>query len=146
LGFGKYRKNLNERQADPIILPAWVGFRDEDNRRWAARRTTEWPTQKFSWRDLTIKNMTGIAVNGFFEYRIVPMVGTPGNLRERNDLEVRTNPVLLTYDFGGAKVFFNRGIISKQGLVRKITGPQGTPNYGELARKSIFIHVLLRLN
>jgi phosphatidylserine/phosphatidylglycerophosphate/cardiolipin synthase-like enzyme len=135
LGFGIYRTNLNDRQANPIILPAWVGFRGEDNRRWAARRTTEWPIQKFSWRDLTIKNLTGFAVNGFFEYRIVPMVGTPGNLRERNDLEVRTNPVLLTYDFGGVKVFFNRGIISKQGLVRKITEPQGTPNYGELARR-----------
>src|SRR5271166_6633575 len=50
-------------------LPAWVGFQGEQNPDWTARTTSEWPVQKFSWKDLA-------AIRGkTYGYRVVPMLG-----------------------------------------------------------------------
>src|SRR5215469_11755982 len=56
-------------------LPAWVGFQGEQNPNWTARTTSEWPIQKYGWKDL-------VATPGAsYGYRIAPMVGEPGNLK-----------------------------------------------------------------
>ena len=54
---------------------AWVGFKGDSNKNWQAQTTEVWPVQKFHWKDLTAKR------GGLYQYRIVPMLGTPGHLR-----------------------------------------------------------------
>jgi phosphatidylserine/phosphatidylglycerophosphate/cardiolipin synthase-like enzyme len=114
LGFGIYRNDLSSGTTVP--LPAWVGFRSDTNANWQPRTTEVWPVQKFSWKDLTAKR------GGLYQYRILPMVGTPGNLQPAPSPVWETNPVHLTPDRGDAFTFFNRGILSTQSLAHQLPG------------------------
>ena len=35
-------------------LPAWVGFKGQNNPAWTRKDTEVWPVQKFEWKDLTL--------------------------------------------------------------------------------------------
>ena len=56
LGFEVSRQ---DNAADPngtwTALPAWVGFKGQNNPQWQPKTTTVWPIQKFEWKDLTAK-------------------------------------------------------------------------------------------
>jgi phosphatidylserine/phosphatidylglycerophosphate/cardiolipin synthase-like enzyme len=105
-------------------LPAWVGFEGEKNPDWTAKTTAVWPIQKFEWKDLTAEH------GKTFAYRIVPMAGTPGNLKPQLDRALYTQTVTLTPTRGSFSTYFNRGILSTQFLARQIPpGPNGQPNY-----------------
>lgn len=128
LGFAVYRTDLSSGLTAP--LPAWVGFSGESNDDWKPRTTEQWPIQKFSWRDLTAKR------GGFYQYRIVPMIGKPGDLQPRDDLAVTSNAVHLSPERGAFSTYFNRGILSTQHLVHQIpAGPTGSPNYKQLTNR-----------
>jgi phosphatidylserine/phosphatidylglycerophosphate/cardiolipin synthase-like enzyme len=116
LGFAIYRTDLSSGTTAP--LPAWVGFKGDSNRDWRPRETTAWPVQKFHWKDLTAKR------GGMYQYRIVPLVGTPGSLQAAATPTWETNPVHLTPDRGEAFTFFNRGILSTQSLAHQL--PRGS--------------------
>jgi phosphatidylserine/phosphatidylglycerophosphate/cardiolipin synthase-like enzyme len=121
LGFAVYRTDLNSGTTVP--LPAWVGFKGDSNANWKPSTTEVWPVQKFNWKDLTAKR------GGLYQYRIVPMVGTPGNLKPAASPTWETNPVHLTPDRGEVFTFFNRGIFSTQSLAHQLPqGPNG-PEY-----------------
>jgi phosphatidylserine/phosphatidylglycerophosphate/cardiolipin synthase-like enzyme len=113
------------------VLPAWVGFKGQENPEWRPRDTSEWPVQKFSWRDLT-------ATPGqTFRYEIVPMLRDV----DGNDLRLTpdpapenallTNEVRLTKSFadGAVTACFNNGILSTQFLAHTLldvaSGPGG---------------------
>jgi phosphatidylserine/phosphatidylglycerophosphate/cardiolipin synthase-like enzyme len=126
LGFEVSRQ---EGGAEPngnwIPLPAWVGFKGQKNPTWTAHTTSEWPIQKFEWKDLT-------ATRGkTYGYRIVPMTGAPGRLRPRGDLALYAKPVALTPKCSKSfSAYFNRGILSTQFVAHQIKpGPSGAPNY-----------------
>src|SRR5262245_9335195 len=72
LGFAIERIDVATGKAE--ALPAWVGFRPDENPDWERGTTLRWPVQKYSWKDLTISRKRK------YRYRIIPMVGTPGNL------------------------------------------------------------------
>ena len=72
LGFAVNRTD-SVGQSTP--LPGWVGFKGGSNPDWVHKDTTVWPVQKFNWRDFTAKR------GGVYTYDIVPMIGTPNNLR-----------------------------------------------------------------
>lgn len=112
LGFAIYRTDLSAGTTEP--LPAWVGFKGDTNADWKANSTEHWPVQKFHWKDLTAK--TG----GSYQYLIVPMVGTPGNLKAAPSPTWKTNPVHLTPDRGDVQTYFNRGILSTQSLSHQL--------------------------
>jgi phosphatidylserine/phosphatidylglycerophosphate/cardiolipin synthase-like enzyme len=112
LGFAIYRTDLSSGTTVP--LPAWVGFRGDANANWQPRTTEVWPVQKFSWKDLTAKP------GGLYQYRILPMVGTPGSLTPAPAPIWETNPVHLTPDRGEALTYFNRGILSTQSLSHQL--------------------------
>ena len=125
LGFAVYRIDLNSRQT--AVLPAWVGFKGQSNKDWHPSTTEVWPVQKFNWRDLTARR------DGFYQYKIVPMIGSPGSLTPLADHTIATNPVHLTPNRGSLFSYFNRGILSTQSLAHQIpSGPGGQPNYRKL--------------
>lgn len=128
LGFAIYR--LEENSDQPVPLPAWVGFEREAGAGHEQKTTEVWPVQKYSWRDLTAKR------GGTFSYRIVPMVGAPGNLTPLKEKALTAGPVTLTPHHGSLDVYFNRGILSTQALTRSLPkGPSGKPNAGVLRER-----------
>ena len=94
----------------------------------STRTTEQWPIQKFNWRDLTA------AGGKSYQYQIVPMVGTPDNLKPREDLALTSPTISLRPNCGdNILAYFNRGILSTQSLVHNL--PQsgtGSPDYKTL--------------
>lgn len=132
LGFEVSRQ---EGDADPngnwVPLPAWVGFKGQSNPTWQRHETTEWPIQKFEWKDLT-------ATRGkSYGFRIVPMVGAPGRLKPKSDQALYTDVVKLTPACSQSFfVYFNRGILSTQFIAHQVKpGPSGAPNFKVLTER-----------
>ena len=110
-----------------VSLPAWVGFKGEKNPAWQARTTTQWPIQKFAWKDLTADR------GRRYGYRIVPMTGKPGGLVPNMAQALYTNVVPLTPECGSFSAYFNRGILSTQFIAHQVApGPRGEPNFKTL--------------
>ncbi len=131
LGFCVSRIDLQSRVED--IPPGWVGFKEHNPSEVSEPRTTmECPVQKFNWRDFTAKR------GGFYQYKVVPMVGTEDNLKPHEDpsCTLLTNPVNLNSRCGDISVFFNRGIIATQAVTRSLSkSTSGNPNYKELVNR-----------
>jgi phosphatidylserine/phosphatidylglycerophosphate/cardiolipin synthase-like enzyme len=124
LGFAVYRMPKGGTEE---ALPAWVGFKGDSNPDWKAKTTETWPIQKFTWRDLTAKS------GETYVYRIVPMVGTPGDLKPLSDRVMTTEAVTVTPDRGDCFAYFNRGILSTQFLARQLPhDPSGAPSFTAL--------------
>jgi phosphatidylserine/phosphatidylglycerophosphate/cardiolipin synthase-like enzyme len=127
LGFAIFRIDLDDASKKPEPLPAFVCFGPPGTS--TKRRTTvECPIQKFQWRDLFVRR------DGKYQYRVVPMVGTPKNLKPRDDLALTTNeaqvgPVCGKY----FQAYFNRGILSTQSLAHKAAalGSKSKPNFAK---------------
>lgn len=121
LGFAVHRLDLNA--GTEAVLPALARFKDVAV---DVEQTTEQaPIQKFWWKDLHARR------GGHFRYRIVPMGGAPGNLQPLAGVEaLLTNTVAITHDRGLFKVFFNRGIVASQSIVKSL----GTPSAARLLR------------
>lgn len=131
LGFTVIRHDSQTGESAPI--PAMVGFpgaKADAGKRF--KTTNDWPVQKFAWKDL-------FATRGrTYWYEIIPMIGTPGNLRPDRTRALRTNAVTLSPDHGSCKVFFNRGIISTQAIAKALPkGKSGLPNSNALKKAII---------
>lgn len=131
LGFNVIRHDANSNHQEP--LPAMVGFPTSDGSKTKKaagqtfRDTSVWPVQKYAWKDLFAKR------GGTYWYEVVPMLGTPGNLKPDSAKAMRTNSVTLDSNQGDCSVFFNRGIISTQAVARSLTkSKSGVPNTKEL--------------
>jgi phosphatidylserine/phosphatidylglycerophosphate/cardiolipin synthase-like enzyme len=127
LGFNIVRHDATSNHPEP--LPAMVGFPSpgRSKTKKAAgqtfRDTSVWPVQKYAWKDLFARR------GGTYWYEVVPMLGTPGNLKPDAAKAMRTNSVTLDSNQGDCSVFFNRGIISTQAVARSLTkGKSGLPN------------------
>ena len=120
LGFAVNRTD-SVGQSTP--LPAWVGFKGGSNPDWVHKDTTVWPVQKFNWRDFTAKR------GGVYTYDIVPMIGTPNNLRADTSKRLTTDHVTLTPTRGSFSVYFTNGILATQALTHIVPqGGSGGPN------------------
>jgi phosphatidylserine/phosphatidylglycerophosphate/cardiolipin synthase-like enzyme len=128
LGFAIYR--IDDKSQTRLPLPAWVGFKTEDNRDWQPKTTEQWPIQKFNWSDFEAPR------GGTYKYEVVPMIGEPDNLKPRNELALSSNTVQLSPICGDFSAYFNRGILSTQSLVHSIpTGPSGRPDFREIVNR-----------
>ena len=114
LGFNIVRENLTDNKSEP--LPAWVGFEGETNPGHKSKDTSVWPIQKYNWKDLIAER------DKTYKYKIIPMIGTPGNLSPISDpaMILETNEVSISEVKGKIKAYFNRGIISTQSLSNKL--------------------------
>jgi PLD-like domain len=129
LGFSVIRHEVGSNRSQ--ALPAMVGFSSDT--REAGKRfrdTNVWPVQKYSWKDLFAKR------GGSYWYEIVPMIGSPGDLKADATRGMRTNTVTLDTKHGDCSVFFNRGIISTQAIAASLPkGKSGLPNTGVLQKR-----------
>lgn len=121
LGFAVYRGDVHAGSWQ--ALPAMATF---DGKPPPAGQTTEQaPVQKFWWKDL------GARRGGMYQYRVVPLGGTPGNLKPLPGAEpLVTNAVSLTPDRGLFQAYFNRGIVATQAVTHAL----GTPSAARLLR------------
>src|SRR6266849_1779440 len=106
LGFSVIRHDAKTQRKQ--ALPAMVGFSSDtaEGKKAAAskfRDTNAWPVQKYAWKDLFAER------GGTYWYEIVPMIGTPGDLKPDMAKAMRTNSVSLDSKRGDCSVFFNRG-------------------------------------
>jgi phosphatidylserine/phosphatidylglycerophosphate/cardiolipin synthase-like enzyme len=119
IGFTVHRLRANGT-SEP--LPAYVGFAGQTNPAWKARTTDEWPVQKFAWKDLFAPAGEELS------YEIVALRG-PSSAPQRlpGFQPLRTNEVVVTPERQGAKIWFNRGVISTQFTARALTGGKVVP-------------------
>ncbi|MDF3831426.1 phospholipase D-like domain-containing protein [Cupriavidus basilensis] len=118
-------------------LAAWVAFEGQSNPDWLPETTSVWPVQKFTWRDLTVRQRRDEAslrpADPVVKYRIRPVArmrddlqpipapaeaqytGTPLPLGYL-DQGIETANVKVTGDFGEVQAAFNSGILSTQWL------------------------------
>jgi len=106
-------RRINVATGEKKALPAYLPFPGQETAGsgWTARTTDEWPIQGFKWKDFGGKSGES------YKYEIVPMVGTPDNLKPAEAMAVVTNEVSRSQDCGAfIKACFNRGILSTQKL------------------------------
>jgi hypothetical protein len=138
LGFEVTRVYSDGRER---ILAAWAPFKGQSNPDFNAQDTSVWPIQKFCWRDLTVRQgRDGTTVReGEVElrYRIRPLVKQTAGLESvpvvlKKDYEgdplplsffdegFTTDPVKVTKHFGEFESTFTNGILSNQGLSKRL--------------------------
>lgn len=131
------------------VLPSWVAFKTQSNPDWEAQDTSVWPTQKFSWRDLTLRRSRDSLATRSGPLRVryeirpvgpmqpgltpVPVTETarPGRYQGKpiplafyGDA-VETDEIVATNDLGEVSVGFNNGILSTQNLRKQLNTPAG---------------------
>ena len=109
LGFAIHQIDIDANNKD-TVLPALARFENQDK---TLKLTTEQaPIQKFWWKDLFARR------GGTYQYRIVPMGGTPGaTLTPLQGVEpLVSNKITLTEKRPPFSAYFNRGIVATQAL------------------------------
>jgi hypothetical protein len=113
LGFAIHQIDVDAGNKE-TVLPALARFADQDK---TAKLTTEQaPVQKFWWKDL-------FAERGHtYQYRIVPMGGTPGQTLTplAGVTPLTSNKVTLTPSRPPFSAYFNRGITATQALSKAL--------------------------
>jgi phosphatidylserine/phosphatidylglycerophosphate/cardiolipin synthase-like enzyme len=109
LGFAVHQIDIDANNKE-TVLPALARFENQDK---TLKLTTEQaPIQKFWWKDLFAKR------GGTYQYRIVPMGGTPGGILTplKDVAPLVSNKITLTEKRPPFSAYFNRGIVATQAL------------------------------
>jgi phosphatidylserine/phosphatidylglycerophosphate/cardiolipin synthase-like enzyme len=113
LGFAIHQIDIDANNKE-TVLPALARFENQDK---SLKLTSEQaPIQKFWWKDLFAKR------GGTYQYRIVPMGGTPGGtLTPLQDVApLVSNKITLTEKRPPFSAYFNRGIVATQALTHAL--------------------------
>jgi hypothetical protein len=129
---------------DNTILPAWVAFKGQSNKKWIPQNTSVWPIQKLSWKDLTLRKKRDQVVrradNTRIQYKVRPVVIFESDLKEvKTNLKVTYTgkPVRLSYfdegevsdiitiklDHGAIRATFTNGVLATQWLANAMNNP-----------------------
>src|SRR4051812_747603 len=109
LGFAVIQIDVDANDKE-TVLPALARFANQDK---GLKLTTEQaPIQKFWWKDLFARR------GGTYQYRIVPMGGTPGGTLTplQGVAALVSNKITLTEKRPPFSAYFNRGIVATQAL------------------------------
>src|SRR5262249_38272931 len=129
------------------VLAAWVPFKGQRNPDWKPQDTSVWPVQKFTWRDLTVRqrrDQVALRDQASYSYRIRPLalrgqgaqpvhpaaaVTYEGPVVDLDYIDegITTAPVAITTDYGPLAVAFNNGILSTQWLSHALNTQAGHP-------------------
>jgi phosphatidylserine/phosphatidylglycerophosphate/cardiolipin synthase-like enzyme len=106
LGFAVHQIDENGKET---VLPALARFATQDKN--ATLTTEQAPIQKFWWKDLFAQR------GRTYQYRIVPMGGTPGQQLTPLDVgPLLSKKITLTEKRPPFSAYFNRGIVATQAL------------------------------
>lgn len=145
LGFELTR--IDQADGSERVLAAWVPFEGQSNPEWKPQDTSVWPVQKFTWRDLTVRQRRDSATlrpSTVVKYRVRPLGRSAPGLQAVKpapdpsyngaplplaylDAGVETNVVAITGDHGPLQVAFNNGILSTQWLTHAMEQTLGHP-------------------
>jgi phosphatidylserine/phosphatidylglycerophosphate/cardiolipin synthase-like enzyme len=120
LGFAVIQIDVDANNKE-TVLPALARFANQDK---SLKLTTEQaPIQKFWWKDLFAKR------GGTYQYRIVPMGGTPGGkLTPLAGVDpLVSNKITLTQKRPPFSAYFNRGIVATQALSHALNDKPSVP-------------------
>jgi phosphatidylserine/phosphatidylglycerophosphate/cardiolipin synthase-like enzyme len=120
LGFAIHQIDIDANNKE-TVLPALARFANQDK---GLKLTTEQaPVQKFWWKDLFAKR------GGTYQYRIVPMGGSPGaTLTPLAGVDpLLSNKVTLTQTRPPFMAYFNRGITATQALSHELNDHPSVP-------------------
>lgn len=134
-----------QHPAENTVLPAWVAFKGQSNKKWLPQNTSVWPVQKLSWKDLTLRKRRDRperrTENSRIQYRVRPVVGFSEGLEEvKTTLPVtyKGKPVRLSYfdegqtsdeititlNHGSIRATFTNGILATQWLAQAMNDPK----------------------
>ena len=130
LGFAIQRRTYDP--ADPAmktiahedVLPNRIGFVDDPNAApGSTALSTVWPFQRFWWTD------HAAAQGDILSYRVIPMVGTVGQLSMAEDLASEWSPIRVLSAPPNSRFnpFFNRGFVISQFMARYLDRKHLTP-------------------
>jgi phosphatidylserine/phosphatidylglycerophosphate/cardiolipin synthase-like enzyme len=120
LGFAIHQIDIDANNKE-TVLPALARFANQDK---GLKLTTEQaPVQKFWWKDLFAKR------GGTYQYRIVPMGGSPGaTLSPLAGVQpLLSNKITLTQKRPPFNAYFNRGITATQALSHELNDHPSVP-------------------
>jgi phosphatidylserine/phosphatidylglycerophosphate/cardiolipin synthase-like enzyme len=120
LGFAIHQIDVDANNKE-TVLPAMARFANQP--KGLHLSTEQAPVQKFWWKDLFAKR------GGTYQYRIVPMGGSPGaTLTPLAGVEpLLSNKVTLTEKRPPFNAYFNRGITATQALSRELHDHPSVP-------------------
>ncbi len=110
------------------LLESYALFKGETSTAWIAKKQSESPVQKMTWMDF-------VAAQGHtIRYKVVAMIGTPGNLKASKEIVGTSNPVTLTTIIDETfEAGFTAGILSTQALAHQLgTNAKGNPDFDKL--------------
>lgn len=148
-------------------LAAWVAFEGQSNPDWLPETTSVWPVQKFTWRDLTVRQRRDQAslrpADPVVKYRIRPVarmrdglqaVPAPAQAQYTGaplplgylDEGIETANVEVTGDFGEIQAAFNSGILSTQWLTHAMEKTLGhVPTKDDLKAEIVKVDSPIRI-
>jgi phosphatidylserine/phosphatidylglycerophosphate/cardiolipin synthase-like enzyme len=130
---------------DNTVLPAWVAFTGQSNKKWLPQDTSVWPVQKLSWKDFTLRKKRDATVrrpNGTsVQYLVRPVVVFDKNLDEvKSSLKVTytgkavrlsyvdkgelSNVINVDINYGSIRATFTNGILATQYLAHAMKNPK----------------------
>lgn len=99
-----------ENPKENTVLPTWVAFKGQSNKKWLPQNTSVWPVQKLSWKDFTLRkkrSQTDRRPNDSkIQYLVRPIVSFKPDLQEvksKLDKTYSGKPVRLSYLDEGVK-------------------------------------------
>jgi hypothetical protein len=153
LGFHVVRQYLdgNDQVTAERPLASYVAFQGQSNPGWKPQNTSVWPLQKFTWRDLTLRQrrdaLTRRPVGQRVRYSIaavgalademdpVVVIATPGSSYDGNPLPLGyltepafTNAITPSGDCPPYTSTFTRGVLSTQFLLHLLGTPDAQGN------------------
>jgi hypothetical protein len=133
-----------DHPADDTVLPAWVAFTGQSNKKWLPQNTSVWPVQKLSWKDLTLRKKRDQTIRRAdktkVQYLVRPIVAYDPHLTEvkanlpktYTGKEVRlsyydegkkSDPITISIDHGSIRATFTNGILATQYLSHAMNDP-----------------------
>jgi phosphatidylserine/phosphatidylglycerophosphate/cardiolipin synthase-like enzyme len=134
MGFAIYRIDDKGKEE---ALPSHAVF--EGDKIQAGQKTTEYPVQKFYWKDPYARLVAEKTGNRKFRYKVVPLEGKPHALKPMTTLPfIISNELEITSQVSPQiNAFFNRGLISTQRVSRAFKGkPSKKSLLGEIAKEA----------
>ncbi len=118
MGFAVYRIDGKGKESP---LPSHAVFKGETIE--PGQTTEDYPIQKFYWKDVYARLEAEKTGNRKFRYKVVPLEGTPGNLKKMTLPQLISNEVEISSQVShGIHAYFNRGLISTQRVSRALKG------------------------
>jgi PLD-like domain len=119
MGFAIYRI---DNKGNEEVLPSHAVFKGDSIKK--GQKTSDFPVQKFYWKDVYARPIAEKTRNRKFRYKVVPLEGKPHALKPMASLphiisnEVEIAPALSP----DVSAYFNRGLISTQHVSEALKG------------------------